>query len=177
MEYFILSQKENIPNTIKLNLKPDSDYERRQIAEKKDAERIKDVSIVYVKDKKFSFYPDVIDIPTFLVSQKVKEVFTSYDFSIIIKCVILTGEASDTKKVYWMPLMDCIDCMAPETEYDKDGSLKKLVLKEAVIKNKKIFRVANLKECPVVINLDIAESLLRRFLSGIRLTKIEIKKG
>ncbi len=135
MEYFILSQKQNIPNSIELNLKTDNDYERRQIVEKQYADSVNDVSIVYTKDKKLSFYADVIDIPTFLISEKVKEVFINYDDSIIIKCVIL----------------------------DKTK-----------IEGKKIFRVANLKEYSVIINLDVAESLLRRFLSGIDITRVEI---
>lgn len=176
MEYFILSQKQNIPNTIKLNLKTDNGYERRQMIEKQYADDVNDVSIVYTKDKKMSFYADVIDTPTFLISEKVKEVFVNYDDSIIVKCVILSGENSDTKKVYWMPLMDCIDCMSPETEFYKDGSLKKLVLDKAKIEGKKIFRVANLKEYPVIINLDMAESLLRRFLSGIEMTKVKVNE-
>lgn len=172
----MLSQKQNIPNTIELNLKTDSGYERRQIVEKQYADRVKEVSIVYTKDRKMSFYPDVIDIPTFLVSEKVKDVFLNYDDSIIVKCVILSGENSDTKKVYWMPLFDSIDCMSSETEFYKDGSLKKLVLNKTKIENRKIFRVANLKEYPVIINLDVAESLLRRFLSGMDITKIEGKE-
>lgn len=174
MEYFMISQKQNIPNSIELNLKTDNDYERRQIVEKQYADKVNDVSIVYTKDKKMSFYADVIDTPTFLISEKVKEVFINYDDSIIIKCVILSGESSDTKKVYWMPLMDTIDCMSSETEFYKNGDLKKLVLDKTKIEDKKIFRVANLKEYPVIINLDIAESLLRRFLSGIDITRVEI---
>ena len=49
-----------------------------------------------------------------------------------------------------------------------------MVLDKTKIEDKKIFRVANLKEYPVIINLDIAESLLRRFLSGIDITRVEI---
>ena len=176
MEYFMLSQKQNIPNAIELNLKTDSSYKRRQIVEKQYADDVNDVSIVYTKDKKISFYSDVIDIPTFLVSEKVKEVFLNYDDNIIVKCVILSGENSDTQKVYWMPLMDSIDCMSSETEFYKDGSLKKLVLDKTKIEGKKIFRVANLKEYPVIIHLDVAESLLRRFLSGIDIIKVEEKE-
>jgi hypothetical protein len=75
--------------------------------------------------------------------------------------------------VYWLTLIDKIECVSEESEFKKDKSIKKLVLDKEKIGNKKIFRVEGVVEKIIVINQDIAESILRRYFEGIGIEKIK----
>ncbi|WP_058485600.1 imm11 family protein [Defluviitalea phaphyphila] len=173
MEYFMLSQKKNIPNTVNLYITTDKFYQRQQVIDKEQADEVNEVTNIFVESNKNNFYPDVIDTPIFLVSDNIKKLIECYDDSPINKCVVLTDSILKEQRIYWLMLLDKIDCLSEKTEFKKDNTLKKLVLDKKKIGNKKIFRIDGIVEKIVVVNLDIAESLLRRFLSGIELTKIE----
>jgi len=173
MKYFILSQKADLPNLVKPLVRADKAYERRQTVTKEEADGIKDVTIVPVISNRDNIYPGVIDLPVFLVSDDVKKMLALYDESLIFKCAVLTDKEQKKQAIYWLTLMDEVSCLAPSTEFHKAGSLKKLVLDTEKTFGRRIFWVGGIREKIVAVNLDIAESLLRRFLLGIQLTQIE----
>jgi len=172
MDYFILEQKENMSNAVKLLAEADNPLERKQVLTKEQAKDINELSRIYVLGDGDSIYPAIIDTPVFLVSDTVKKLLQLYEDSLIFKCTVLANKEG-SQVVYWLTLMDEVNCLSSASEFTKDGSLKKLVIDKEKLQGRKIFRVGGVREKLVVINQDIAESLLRRFLLGIQLTAIE----
>ena len=177
MEYFILSQKGNIPNTVEVRIKANAPNEPKSELLKEQTDQIKAVTRIPVTSDVNNFYPDVIDGPVFIVSDQIKKLIEIYDDSPVWKCVALLDHVLKKQSIYWLPLLDKIDCVSDETEFYKDKSLKKLVLDKEKIGNSKIFRVASISRKLVVVNLDIAESILRRFFQGIKLEKVDCVGG
>jgi len=173
MDYFILEQKENITNAVKLLARADNPQERKQVITKEQMKDLNELSRIYVTGDSDSIYPAIIDTPVFLVSDTVKKLFQIYDDSLLFKCTVLANGAEGNQFIYWLTLMDELDCISPNTEFDKSGSLKKLVLDKSKVQSRRVFQVGGIREKLIVINQDIAESLLRRFLLGIQLTPIE----
>jgi len=173
MEYFILSQKQNIPNGIIPHILSDKFYERKQVIEKDQAGEVNDVTSIMITHNPSNVYYDVIDEPVFLVSDAVKKLINIYDDSVVFKFVMLTDEVTKHQEVYWLAMIDKIDCISDKCEFYKDNSLKKLVLDKEKVSGKKIFRVDGIREKIVVISLDLAESMLRRYFVGVELTRAE----
>lgn len=174
MKYFTIKQKENIPNTAKLLLKTDSGFQARQSLDIEDAASIKDSVAISVQSSIHNIYPDIIDRPVFLVSDEIKRVLELYDNSLIFKNVILTDIIYKIQKVYWLVLMEKISCLSNKAEFDKASNIKKIVLDSKKTEDKKMFLIAGIREVRVVINLDIAESLLRRFFLGVNLEEVGV---
>lgn len=173
MEYFSISQMENIPNTVELHLKTDKGYEKQQIIKKEDAKNIADSTVLYVTTNKNNFYPDLIDSPVLLVSDDLKKVLQAYTNDLVFKCVAVTDYYEAVQEIYWLMLMDEVDCISDKSTFKKDDTVEELILDKAKIGNKKIFRVANLSEKIVIVNFDISESMLRREFWGIEFKHIK----
>jgi copper chaperone CopZ len=173
VEYYIMTSKENIANKVELRIKSDKFYERKMAIGKEEAEEINEISNIYVVSKEDSFYPDIFEIPVVLVSNRLKKLINIYDDREIFKCTVITDIKRKRQEVYWLTLIDKIECVASESEFKKDKTIKKLVLDKEKIGNKKIFRIGGIVEKIIVINEDIAESILRRHFEGIGINKVE----
>ncbi len=173
MEYFSIIQMKDIDNAVELHIETDKFYERQQVLKIEEADKILDSTVMYVTTGKNNFYSDLIDTPIFLVSDGIKEVLAMYTDDLIFKCVTLTDFYEKKQEVYWLALMEELDCISTETKFKKDGTLEELILDKAKINDKKIFRVAGIKEKIVIVDYDISESLFRRDFGGIEIEHIE----
>jgi len=173
MEYFTIAQKLNIPNTAELLIKADSPVEPRAEFLKDQSKKIKKVTTINVIANDISFFPAVFDKPVFLMSTDLRKVVKMHDDSTIWKNVTLANKGNQKYHTYWMPLLDKIPCLSDKTEFYPDKSLKRMVLDPKKIGNSKIFRIGSIRQKIVVVNLDIAESILRRFINGVRLERVQ----
>jgi hypothetical protein len=84
---------------------------------------------------------------------------------------------ADVKKMkqnlYWLCIPKDIEALSCQSEFKMDGSLKKLVISEKKVNFRKIFRITGIIEYIVILNQDVAESILRRDFYGITLKKID----
>ena len=55
--------------------------------------------------------------------------------------------------------------------------VKKIVLDGKKVQGKKIFKIKGGDKPLIVVRLDVAESLLRRGFTGIKLTPLEVSEG
>lgn len=100
-----------------------------------------------------------------------------HDPKLVFKCAILSDPKHSMQKVYWLLLLPRVDCLSERTEFQKTGAVKRIVIDQAKAAGHAIFRVQGLLEKHVFIPLDVAESLLRRELLGIRLEMVEQDRG
>lgn len=173
MEYFSIYQMQDIINAVELHIETDKFYERQQVIKIEDADKVLDATVMYVTTGKNNFYSDLIDTPVFLVSDKLKEVLSTYTDNLIFKCVTLTDFYEKKQLVYWLTLMEEVECISQETKFRKDGTLEKLILDKSKIADRKVFRVGGIKEKIVIIDFDISESILRRDFGGIEIELVE----
>ncbi|MCM3342403.1 hypothetical protein M3650_28205 [Paenibacillus sp. MER TA 81-3] len=170
MEYFIISQDENVENMIRFaGLK--STNKTIEVTPEQ-ADDIHDITVVFVEGSADSVYPDYIGKPVVFVADELKKVLELYDPGLVFKCAILSNPQHSMQKVYWLLLLPRVDCLSEHTEFYKTGAVKSIVIDHAKAAEHAIFRVQGLLEKHVIINLDVAESLLRRDLLGMRLEKV-----
>jgi hypothetical protein len=182
MEYFALYKDNRIENAIEpIGLsKFINKYKQNNMAigkslydlaeEKMGSEQIVQFELMERKSKE---YVDFIDGKINLVSDKLKYILKKYDEEIFFKPVVLLDGKAENQELYWFIVPKEVDCLAEETQFNKDGSLKKLVIDKRKIGKAKIFTIKGVLENLLIVRLDAAESILRRDFTGIKLKKLE----
>ncbi|MCL2610827.1 MAG: pentapeptide repeat-containing protein [Defluviitaleaceae bacterium] len=134
-----------------------------------------DDNIVYVKSTgKTIEYTAYLDKTLLLVSDKFKEVAKMYNPDYIYKTVALQVEDENNQTIYWnieMPPEN--KCLSPSTTFNPDGTLNKIVINNKEAESLPMFRLQNKLWNTYIINLNMAESLLRRGLVGFELEELE----
>ncbi|WP_025684794.1 hypothetical protein [Paenibacillus maysiensis] len=118
-------------------------------------------------------YPDFLEFPLPLVSDPMKTLLEKYMPGLEWKAAILTNFQQARQDVYWVLRPPVLDCLSSHTKWYPDHTLKHLVLRHRKIVSP-MFRVAGLVESHIYINLAVAESLLRRPFTGVRVQKVEM---
>lgn len=174
MEYFIMTQDRLLDEKMVLfdGLRAAT---RTLEVSRERAQEIKDFTVVYV-DGKDRVIPDLIDRPVVLMSDSLKKVIEMYDDDALFKCVVLVHAVEEVQQTYWLLLVDRLDCLSELTEYDPWGRPSRIVIDPKKAKGHAIFRIADIDDQRLVINLDIAESILRRDVWGITLEPVETKE-
>ena len=74
----------------------------------------------------------------------------------------------NTAPLYWLPYIEPVSCLGKESRKYTNGMLEKLVLdREALIDGRSVFRVADILEYKIILSLPVAESMIRRQMTGI----------
>lgn len=172
MEYFVISQDKRIENVVEpIGILKEIN---KEILNKEGIKHMDDMPVQFdIKEKSSSEYIDFIEKPVLLVSDNLKKILNKYDKKIFFKPVVLCDRKEEKQDLYWLMVLDSIDCLSPKSEFNKNGTIKRLIIDEKKIGNFKIFKVNEVMEDLVIIRLDVAESLLRRDFTGIKLKKVE----
>ncbi len=174
MEYFELSQERAVENPIEvMNL--DRNIYTYQMKEK-EYEKLETLKVAYYSGREYEEVCDILTEPTFLISDKIKRLFSLYDKSISFKAIQVFSTAPENKRapLYWVAKFEMIECLHESSKKYTNGTIEELVLERKKIGEKQIFRVMPLLEYKVIISLPVAESLLRRRFYGIGLKKVKV---
>lgn len=130
---------------------------------------------LFVRSQSRQHYLDYMDRPLPLISDKMMRLIEKYAPKIPVRSVVLIDREQTHQEPYWMIGPPVVDCLSDATEYHRDGRLAKLVIQpKGVSPATHLFKVGGLREDIVIVSLALAESLLRREYSGIRLEKVEL---
>lgn len=171
IDYYVLAQNEKISNCVQFELKSRNPIDQKIEMNLNSIKSLKGSFNLLVKSNPNNVYPDFIETPFPLISNEIKKIFSNYESHMQCNCVILSDQILKVQHIYWLMLLEKIDCIDEQTEFYKDNSLKHLVLNKKKIGHRKIFWVGGIREKRLVINLDVAESLLRRPINGITLER------
>lgn len=174
MQYFRLKQD---PEYLDAPVITDaiSKIDRRHTTQEQ-AHKIAEMTLFFLDSKGTPDFIDLLSRQLFLVSEELKQTFTLYLPKLPFKMVILTHRTKKLQKTYYLPIFDPIECLSEKSIMTPDKStVRHLVLREASIKSKALFRVKHSQETIIVARLDAAESILRRKFRGIKLEKIELE--
>lgn len=175
MDYFLLKQDErytNIPQILNLHNKVNM-----KNVNLRDHHKIDDIMIFNVKSDDKTEFLDVLNKQVFLVSENMKNILEKYKANIIFKMFPLIDYDNSKQEIYYLPIFEEVEALSEDAELNLDKTVvKKLILNNEKIKNKKIFRIKGSSKTLVIVRLDVAESLLRRDFKGILLERIEVRE-
>ncbi len=170
MEYYIMGLDRRIQNAFVLKKFPDGGAVEYNTSY---ADKVREHTVLYTEATDHSSYPDVLEEPLYMVSQKVREVLEMYDETAIYRKVSMVNESQKRRDEYNVLLVDRIDCLHSETEFYPDQSIRRLVLDKHKIEDCALFKVKGIGPAYMMVSLDIAESLLRRDCYGIKFVHVE----
>ncbi len=172
MNFFVVSQDGRISN----NVEPIGVFSAINVdaVQRAEVDAFDDMPIqILIKEKEESEYLDFIEKPVLMISEKMKQVFEMYQKDIFFKPVVLTDTEKMMQVLYWLTIPQKVKCLSKKSEFNKDGSLRKLVIDSKKASLYKVFKIDGILEDFIIVNTDIAESMLRRDLYGFLLRKID----
>ncbi|MEY9973222.1 hypothetical protein ABH966_003606 [Lysinibacillus sp. RC46] len=172
MNYFILSQDERIPNAVEpVGL---SKIIKKELLTVEKMEELEELDRQFpVLDKSENDYIDFIEKPIALLADPVKQLVEKYEPRLPFKPVVLVDMPKLKQSLYWLSIPPKVACLSAQTEFHLDGTLKKLVIDEVLAAPYTFFKIEGIKEDYIIVNIELAESILRRAFRGIRLRKVQ----
>lgn len=172
MKYFILlnNEENRMPAVVnwygKINL--------RNI-NRESYTKLPQFTLLDMKVGSHSSYSDLITQPFLLVSKGARAVIHLYDNTIPYKTTVLFDLEKGESAVYYLPILEKVDCISVKSEFNMDKSvIKKLIMDEYKIVDRPFFILDGVSTNYYVIRMDLAESLLERNAIGIGLNNIEL---
>ncbi|MDR2089518.1 MAG: hypothetical protein LBP73_09205 [Clostridiales Family XIII bacterium] len=138
-----------------------------------NAHKIPDDIIVYAKCGADCDAPSVLTHDLLLISESVKDVLLFYNEDLILKNVAAIDYERNRQFIYFLPIFECVECFEPSGERGAVGAeTPGPVLRSEAVRGKSMFRPNRDAPQKAVIRLDVAESLMRRGITDIKLTRI-----
>lgn len=106
-----------------------------------------------------------------LISEKLKKVCAMYNKNQKWMPVVLIDQYKKCH-IYWFWQAAVVDCISKKTVYSFDRTVETLAINTNVLKRENNFTVKTDLEKMIVVRLDLAESILRRELIGLKLNKV-----
>lgn len=176
MKFYILGTDAAYSNYPKLKNwfgKIDSRYFNIQ-----NAHRIANRQLFMIHESENTFFTSIIDTPFPLITEEVKNVFDLYEPNIIYKQIVLLDSKYEKAEVYYLPILEEVECLNEKSEYNLDKSIiKKGIIDYEKTEGKAIFRLKGFDHYYMVGRLDLVESILKRNVKGIGLTELEVCEG
>lgn len=162
MDYFFMYPDKRLQNVVQI-IQPIRHLEHPVIEQGKD---ILKPMIVSVKEHPRNVYPDYMDEPLRLISEKFKRMMSKYQPDIIFRTVVLLEMKTNRQKVYHLMAAPEIECAAAESARNLKGHVEQFVLDEEKVGANRIFCASDYGN-RLIVRLDVAESILRRTPDGI----------
>ena len=109
-----------------------------------------------------------------MFSKRLQDILDAFEADLIFKDVVLIHKESLVQYRYIQVLMEEIDGVSSRSEYYPNGEVKRLVLDPKKIKNYHLFLLKGRYRRDPIVSLPLAESLLRRNVTGICLEEVEV---
>jgi hypothetical protein len=166
MDYFWVTQDTRIAN-----FPQPEGMARRQPGETPQAED--ELKQYFLKEQTENTDVDFLVRPAPLVSDRLKQLLERLDKTCGFAPVVFCDLKHESQSLYWrlnpLPLQCCVDL-----EFANDQTLRKLTLNAALLVNLRVFKIDRIADSLIFFNLIVVESILRRGLTGLKFTKVEL---
>lgn len=172
MKYFILEteRKNSLPEIYKWfgTLSPESNKERFSAA---PTWIMLDADI-----RERTLYADLLSFPCMLLTEKVLQVFRMYHSPIPTKKTILINKKNQMSFFYYLAELPVHFVLSEASELDRvKSNVIHGVLDKEKVKGIPFFLIGEVSSPALVVKEDVAESLIRRNVRGIKLLELEVK--
>ena len=175
MEYFVMKSSVNSPFTT--NGKETMLYPHRLSEE--NYQSMPAGKVYYYQDREDIEIPELLIQPTFMVGDSLRQIISVYDDAVDWKALYMMPNEEEKvvnkTKRYSIPNLTKWKCLHKEAEVAPNGAVTKLVLDKSKMRNMPIFQVEETMENYVIVSLELAESISRRHLYGVRVERVEVK--
>lgn len=177
MDYFELCVDPLVSNPIQIQKIDGSVFKNRVTLEEFDA--VPKMTVCYFDNSPQIEIYDILSQPAFLISDKLKRLFALYDPEMQFKGIrVYAYDLEDNEApLYWWPYIPFVDCLSTQATKYSTGMLEHCVLDRSALPNRDIFRINGILENKIVISLQVAESMIRRKMTGFTLKPIEFNEG
>lgn len=156
MNYYRICQDKGLPNQIQpilLNLEPES---KKPIFIRGRLEA----------PQEYAYFPPLIEAPVLMISEPVKKIWDCYQSGWRYRPCALGSIEQKRIQVYWIAEAKLINGLSEKTEYQKDGSFKRIVLSKEKIQFQKVFAIQNLHKTYYIAEKEILERMLQEHIHG-----------
>lgn len=172
MKYFLMETNEK--NRIPYNINKNRAIDIRMLT-KEGINGLKMWNVVEMEIPMEVFFPDLICRPFVMVSDIIMQTIMMYDPEITYRGLKLWHRESGINASYFIPLLDEIECLSEQTQYNVTGNrIVEPILNRKEIGDAAVFRIKDYDKSCIVGRLDFVESILRRGSRGIRLEEVEV---
>lgn len=175
MEYFVMKTSVNSPFTT--NGKETMLYPHRLSEE--NYQSMPAGKIYYYEDKEDIEIPELLVQPTFMVGDALRQIINVYDETIEWKALYMMPNEEEKvvngTKRYSIPNFTRWNCLHEDAQIAPNGEVLNLVLDKSKLRNAPIFQVEETIGNYVIVSLELAESISRRHLYGVRVERVEVK--
>lgn len=166
MRYFELVADRDQSNPLKME-KVDQKVYKNNLS-REEFSKINSLVVGYFNNSPQVEIFDVLWEPAFLVSDALKRLLALFDREMEFKAIQLFARDLEdaAAPLYWLPELAAVDCLSEQSKKYPNGMLEQMVLKMEVPFSSGIFRVAGILEHKIIVSMDVAESMIRRRMSG-----------
>ena len=108
-----------------------------------------------------------------MISEPVKTIWDCYQSGWGYRPCALGNIEQKRIQVYWLAEAKLIDGLSGKTEYQKDGSLTRIVLSKEKIQFQKIFAIRNLHRTYYIAEKEVLERMLQKHIHGFIFEQVE----
>ena len=133
-----------------------------------------DDSVSYYKNLIYNLKNDFIFEPTFLISDRLQQLFSFLEPDIQFKGVQLyatNDQEGSSKPLYWLPYLQTVNAIHESTKTIQ-GKPIKIILRREFLKNRRVIHCTLPAADIWLLSLEAAECLLRRSPIGVSLEKV-----
>lgn len=144
----------------------------------RDAHKIPHRQLFMIHESQNTVFTSIVDNPFPLITAEVRSVFDMYEPHIIYKEIVLLDAEYEKAEVYYLPILEEIQCLREDSEFNLNKSIiKKGIIDYEKTEGKAIFRLGGFDHYYMVGRLDLVESILKRRVKGVGLTELGIYEG
>lgn len=174
MSYFILSQDNRLLDAVE----PTGLTElitKEMLTEEKVHLLDELVLQVPIQRREHVTYVDFIQRPIPLLSDHLKQLVVKYVPKMLCKAVVLADREQMRQDLYWVFVPPRVNCLSDRAEFNQDNTIKRLIVDQNKIGGRTFFQIDGIREEHLVVNVGLAESILRRDFTGLQLQKVELE--
>jgi len=135
--------------------------------------KLKKRQIYNIEPSLETIFTDIVSFPFLLVSSMVKDTIRLYGDEVVFKEIILLDSKNELEQVYYLPVMQ-ENCEIELLHIMRNDHMDFHKNIPQWIDGRNIFWIKQKGERHTIINLDLAESLLRRNAVGIQLKEVRL---
>ena len=133
--------------------------------------------LLYIESDENTVHTGLLTMPFLLLDEEVFEIASKYEPLMPSRQVVLLDKENQISGLYYMPILPRIDCISPKSKLSNANTIfaGTPILTFNKILGINIFWLDGLDSDLPVISLDLAESILRRNVMGIKLVPVELE--